>query len=97
MLTLKNIIKTYKTGDEKVDALKGVNISFRKNEFVAILGHSGCGKTTMLNIIGGLDKYTSGELIIDSKSTKNFSDQDWDTYRNLRVGFVFKSYNLIEH
>ncbi len=97
MLTLKNIIKTYKTGDEKVDALKGVNISFRKNEFVAILGHSGCGKTTLLNIIGGLDKYTSGDLIIDSKSTKNFSDHDWDTYRNLRVGFVFQSYNLIEH
>ena len=97
MLTLKNIIKTYKTGDEKVDALKGVNISFRKNEFVAILGHSGCGKTTLLNIIGGLDKYTSGDLIIDSKSTKNFSDHDWDTYRNHRVGFVFQSYNLIEH
>ena len=97
MLTLKNIIKTYKTGDEKVDALKGVDISFRKNEFVAILGHSGCGKTTLLNIIGGLDKYTSGDLIIDSKSTKNFSDHDWDTYRNHRVGFVFQSYNLIEH
>ncbi len=97
MLTLKQIVKTYKTGDEQVDALKGVSISFRKNEFVAVLGHSGCGKTTMLNIIGGLDKYTSGDLIIDSKSTKNFSDHDWDTYRNHKVGFVFQSYNLIEH
>ncbi len=97
MLTLKQIVKTYKTGDEKVDALKGVNISFRKNEFVAVLGHSGCGKTTMLNIIGGLDKYTSGDLIIDSKSTKDFTDHDWDAYRNHRVGFVFQSYNLIEH
>ncbi len=97
MLTLKQIVKTYKTGDEQVDALKGVSISFRKNEFVAVLGHSGCGKTTMLNIIGGLDKYTSGDLIIDSKSTKNFTDHDWDTYRNHKVGFVFQSYNLIEH
>jgi len=97
MLTLKQITKNYTTGDETVAALKGIDISFRNSEFVAILGHSGCGKTTMLNIIGGLDKYTDGDLVISGKSTKDFSDHDWDTYRNHRVGFVFQSYNLIEH
>ncbi len=97
MLTLKQIVKNYTTGDETVQALKGVDISFRSSEFVAILGHSGCGKTTMLNIIGGLDKYSSGDLIISGRSTKEFTDHDWDTYRNHRVGFVFQSYNLIEH
>ncbi len=97
MLKLVNIIKEYPTGDTKVTALKGVNIEFRKNEFVSILGPSGCGKTTMLNIIGGLDSYTSGDLIIDGKSTKDFNDRDWDTYRNRSIGFVFQSYNLISH
>ena len=97
MLTLKQITKNYTTGNETVQALKGIDISFRSSEFVAILGHSGCGKTTMLNIIGGLDKYSSGDLVISGKSTKDFTDHDWDTYRNHRVGFVFQSYNLIEH
>lgn len=97
MLELKNIKKDYVAGDTKVHALKGINLSFRKNEFVSILGQSGCGKTTMLNIIGGLDHYTSGDLIIENVSTKNYSDRDWDTYRNHRVGFVFQSYNLIPH
>jgi putative ABC transport system permease protein len=97
MLKLVNIVKEYPTGDSKVTALKGVNIEFRKNEFVSILGPSGCGKTTMLNIIGGLDSYTSGDLIITGKSTKDFNDRDWDTYRNRSIGFVFQSYNLIAH
>ena len=97
MLKLKNIVKEYPTGDSKVVALKGVNIEFRRNEFVSILGHSGCGKTTLLNIIGGLDQYTSGDLIIEDKSTKDFKDGDWDTYRNHSVGFVFQNYNLIPH
>lgn len=97
MLKLKNIKKTYVTGDEKVDALKGINIEFRKSEFVSILGPSGCGKTTLLNIIGGLDRYTTGDLIINGKSTKDFKDRDWDAYRNYSVGFVFQSYNLIGH
>ena len=97
MLQLKNIVKQYRTGDETVDALRGVNIDFRESEFVSVLGPSGCGKTTLLNIIGGLDKYTSGDLIIDGKSTKEFTDRDWDTYRNHKVGFVFQSYNLIGH
>lgn len=87
----------YTTGGEEVHALKGINLQFRESEFVAILGQSGCGKTTMLNIIGGLDQYTSGDLIINGKSTKNFKDRDWDTYRNHSVGFVFQSYNLIPH
>ena len=78
-------------------ALKGISANFRKSEFVAILGQSGCGKTTMLNIIGGLDHYTTGDLIIDNKSTKNFKDKDWDNYRNKSIGFVFQSYNLIAH
>lgn len=97
MLKLKNIKKTYVSGDEKVEALKGINIEFRESEFVSILGQSGCGKTTLLNIIGGLDRYTSGDLIINGKSTKDFKDRDWDTYRNYSVGFVFQSYNLIGH
>lgn len=97
MLKLKNIKKTYVSGDEKVEALKGINIEFRKSEFVSILGQSGCGKTTLLNIIGGLDRYTSGDLIINGKSTKAFKDRDWDAYRNYSVGFVFQSYNLIGH
>lgn len=97
MLVLKNIVKDYVTGDTTVRALKGIDISFRENEFVAILGPSGCGKTTMLNIIGGLDRYTSGDLLINGKSTKYFSDGDWDTYRNHSIGFVFQSYNLIPH
>lgn len=97
MLKLNNIIKDYVTGDTKVRALKGIDIEFRENEFVSILGPSGCGKTTMLNIIGGLDQYTSGDLIINGKSTKKFKDRDWDAYRNHSVGFVFQSYNLISH
>ena len=97
MLKLTNIVKEYPTGDSKVVALKGVDIEFRRSEFVSILGHSGCGKTTLLNIIGGLDQYTSGDLIIKGKSTKAFKDRDWDTYRNHSVGFVFQNYNLIPH
>ena len=97
MLSLKNIVKEYSSGDTKVQALKGISIDFREHEFVSILGQSGCGKTTTLNIIGGLDHYTSGDLIINGKSTKEFKDRDWDTYRNHSVGFVFQSYNLIPH
>mgnify|MGYP000021447321 FL=1 len=97
MLQLKNITKNYLSGDNEVQALKGINIEFRENEFVSILGQSGCGKTTLLNIIGGLDRYTSGDLIINGKSTKDFKDRDWDAYRNYSVGFVFQSYNLIPH
>ncbi len=97
MLTLKSIKKDYITGDSKVEALKGVDLTFRSSEFVSILGQSGCGKTTLLNIIGGLDKYTSGDLFINGKSTKNYKDRDWDNYRNHSVGFVFQSYNLIPH
>ncbi len=97
MLELRSICKQYGKGDSVVNALGGVNLEFRENEFVSILGPSGCGKTTLLNIIGGLDRYTSGDLIINGKSTKDFSDSDWDTYRNHSVGFVFQSYNLIPH
>ncbi len=97
MLKLKAIKKDYTVGDSTVHALKGIDLSFRENEFVAILGHSGCGKTTLLNIIGGLDQYSSGDLVINGKSTKNFSDGDWDAYRNHSIGFVFQSYNLIPH
>ena len=97
MLKLTNIVKNYVSGSQTVAALKGVSIAFRPSEFVAILGHSGCGKTTLLNIIGGLDQYTSGDLIIRGRSTKNFKSKDWDTYRNHSVGFVFQSYNLIPH
>ncbi len=97
MLQLKNIIKTYETGDFTQDALRGVSITFRENEFVSILGQSGSGKTTMLNIIGGLDRYTRGDLIINGVSTKEYKDGDWDYYRNNSIGFVFQSYNLIPH
>ena len=97
MLKLKNIKKDYKIGDFIQHALKNISVSFRKNEFVAILGPSGSGKTTLLNIIGGLDRYDSGDLIIDGKSTKSFKDKDWDAYRNHAVGFIFQSYNLISH
>lgn len=97
MLSLKQIVKDYVSGDETVKALKGIDIEFRESEFVSILGPSGCGKTTLLNIIGGLDRYTSGDLVINGKSTKEFKDSDWDTYRNHSIGFVFQSYNLIPH
>ncbi len=97
MLQLKNITKNYLSGDNEVKALKGIDLEFRESEFVSILGQSGCGKTTLLNIIGGLDRYTTGDLIINGKSTKEFKDKDWDTYRNHSVGFVFQSYNLIPH
>ena len=97
MLTLSNIHKEYASGELRVKALKGVSLSFRKNEFVAVLGPSGCGKTTLLNIIGGLDRYTQGDLIIKGRSTREYKDADWDSYRNHSVGFVFQSYNLIPH
>ena len=97
MLQLKNITKDYLSGDMKVQALKGIDLEFRKSEFVSILGQSGCGKTTLLNIIGGLDRYTDGDLIINGKSTKQFKDKEWDAYRNYSVGFVFQNYNLIPH
>ncbi len=97
MLELKNIAKQYVSGDSTVHALAGVSLRFRPSEFVSILGPSGCGKTTMLNIIGGLDRYTSGDLVINGRSTTEFSDRDWDTYRNHSIGFVFQSYNLIPH
>ena len=97
MLELKNIKKTYKIGDIETTALDGINVAFRQKEFVAILGASGSGKTTSLNIIGGLDRYDDGDLIIKGKSTKQFTDKDWDAYRNNSIGFVFQSYNLISH
>ena len=97
MLELKDIVKEYYTQDETVRALKGVSLKFRKSEFVSILGPSGCGKTTLLNIVGGLDRYNAGDLIINGKSTKDYTDKEWDTYRNHSVGFVFQSYNLIPH
>ena len=97
MLSLKNITKNYKMGDTVVEALRGVSVDLRDNEFVAVLGQSGCGKTTLLNIIGGLDRYTDGDLIISGVSTKKYRDRDWDSYRNHRIGFVFQSYNLIPH
>ena len=97
MLTLSNIHKEYASGELRVEALKGVSLSFRKSEFVAVLGPSGCGKTTLLNIIGGLDRYTQGDLIIKGRSTREYKDADWDSYRNHSVGFVFQSYNLIPH
>ena len=97
MLELKNIKKDYPAGNGVVAALKGIDLKFRESEFVSILGPSGCGKTTMLNIIGGLDHYTSGDLIINGRSTKDFRDRDWDSYRNHSIGFVFQSYNLIPH
>ena len=97
MLVLKDITKDYTSGDMKVEALRGIDLTFGESEFAAVLGPSGCGKTTLLNIIGGLDRYTSGDLIIRGKSTKEFTERDWDTYRNHSVGFVFQSYNLIPH
>ncbi len=97
MLSLRNIVKTYVSGDSQVTALRGVSIDFREHEFVSILGPSGCGKTTLLNVIGGLDRYSAGDLVIGGRSTKEFSDADWDTYRNHSIGFVFQSYNLIMH
>ena len=97
MLKLNDIVKVYDAGSMQVNALKGVSMEFRQSEFVSILGQSGCGKTTLLNIIGGLDQYTSGDLIINGKSTKQYKDSDWDSYRNHRIGFVFQSYNLISH
>ncbi|MFA7032811.1 MAG: ABC transporter ATP-binding protein, partial [Bacilli bacterium] len=98
MLKLVHINKDYPLKDQPtVHALKDVSINFRRNEFVAILGPSGCGKTTLLNITGGLDRYTSGDLIIEGRSTKKYSDHDWDTYRNHSIGFVFQTYNLVSH
>lgn len=97
MLQLKNVIKNYYVGEQTIKALKGVNIDFRRNEFVSILGPSGCGKTTLMNIIGGLDKYTDGDLVVEGVSTKDYASRDWDNYRNKRIGFVFQSYNLITH
>ncbi len=97
MLILKDIVKNYESGDAKVEALRGVNLAFRACEFAAILGPSGCGKTTLLNIIGGLDQYSSGDLVINGRSTRSFKDADWDTYRNHSIGFVFQSYHLIPH
>ena len=97
MLRLERIRKNYKVAGQEVPALKGLSINFRQTEFVSVLGPSGCGKTTLLNIIGGLDKYTSGDLVINGRSTKSYKDRDWDVYRNHRVGFIFQSYNLIPH
>ena len=97
MIYLKNISKDYYVGNQVIHALKGINLSFQSSEFVAILGPSGCGKTTLLNILGGLDRYTSGDLIINNKSTSHFQDSDWDAYRNRSVGFVFQNYYLIPH
>lgn len=97
MLELKNVTKNYKLNNGIVTALKGINITFRKSEFVSILGASGCGKTTLLNIVGGLDRYTNGDLLINGRSTKEYKDSDWDFYRNKTIGFVFQSYNLISH
>lgn len=97
MLKLIDIRKVYRAASGDVQALKGVSLEFRENEFVCILGASGCGKTTLLNIIGGLDHYTSGDLVIDGRSTKDYKDRDWDVYRNHRIGFIFQSYNLIPH
>ena len=97
MLELKNISKIYEVAEQKQKALNKINIKFRENEFVSILGPSGSGKTTLLNIVGGLDQYTNGDLVINGTSTKKYTDCDWDTYRNHRVGFVFQTYNLIPH
>ncbi len=97
MLCLKNIVKNYYVAEEVVKALRGVSLNFRESEFVAVLGQSGCGKTTLLNIVGGLDKYSDGDLIINGVSTKTYTDRDWDSYRNNTIGFVFQSYNLIPH
>ena len=97
MLEIKDVTKIYINGEVETKALNEVSLKFRNGEFVAVLGPSGCGKTTLLNIIGGLDRYTSGDLIINGRSTKEFKDNDWDSYRNNSIGFVFQSYNLISH
>ena len=97
MLKLSGITKEYKIASGTVHALKGISLTFRESEFVCVLGPSGCGKTTLLNIIGGLDHYTTGDIVIQGRSTKNFRDRDWDIYRNHRIGFIFQSYNLIPH
>ena len=97
MIRLENINKTYLAGDTKVQALSNISINFREKEFVSILGPIGCGKTTLLNILGGLDRYDSGDICVNNNSTKNFKDKDWDAYRNHYIGFVFQSYNLIPH
>ena len=97
MLELKHIVKVYGEGENAVRALKGIDLEFRRAEFVSVLGPSGCGKTTLLNIVGGLDRYTEGDLLIDGVSTKEYGASDWDAYRNHSVGFVFQSYNLIPH
>ena len=97
MIKLDKITKVYVTEERKTEVLKGISVCMRQSEFVCVLGHSGCGKTTLLNIIGGLDRYTSGDLSVDGKSTKDFTDEEWDTYRSRKVGFVFQSYNLIPH
>ncbi|WP_168711697.1 ABC transporter ATP-binding protein [Acholeplasma laidlawii] len=97
MLEVRKLTKYYEIGEQRFDAVKGINLTFRQDEFVSILGESGSGKTTLLNLIGGLDRYNSGDIIIDNVSTKNYKDKDWDAYRNHRVGFVFQNYNLIAH
>ena len=97
MLTLRGITKDYAAGNTRVEALRGIDLEFGESEFAAILGPSGCGKTTLLNIIGGLDRYTTGDLLINGRSTKQFREKDWDVYRNHSIGFVFQSYNLIPH
>src|SRR5690554_8032036 len=97
MLELKKICKSYVIGNNPLYVLKDINVSFKRNEFVSILGPSGSGKTTLLNIIGGLDRYTIGDLLVNGKSTKDFTDNEWDAYRNSTIGFVFQNYNLISH
>ena len=97
MLEIRNVVKIYTTKNANVTALGGVSLAFRESEFVSVLGPSGCGKTTLLNVLGGLDRYTSGEISVNGKSTADFSETDWDDYRNKRIGFVFQSYNLIAH
>jgi len=97
MLQIKNVSKSYRTASFSQTALNNISIDFRESEFVAILGPSGSGKTTCLNIVGGLDRYDSGDIVINGKSTKNFTDKDWDAYRNNSIGFIFQNYNLISH